>query len=452
MPMRMVDIIAKKERKLPLSEKEIAYFVKGVTGGSIPDYQITAFLMAVYFTGMNVEETVLLTRYMVNSGDRVDLSSIVGMKVDKHSTGGVGDKTTLIIAPLAAACGVKVGKMSGRGLGHTGGTLDKMESIPGMRVNLSKTEFFDIVNTIGVCVIGQTGNICPADKKMYALRDVTATVQSLPLIASSVMSKKLAAGADCILLDVKVGSGAFMKTKEEAIALAQVMVDIGTAEGRRTGAMITNMDVPLGRNIGNALEVAEAVQTLRGEGPEDLTILSLELAARMIFLAGMGSPEECYTKAKDALYDGRGLAIFEKMVQAQGGDIRVIQNTELLPKAAIVYEVRAEEDGYIGLMDTEACGIAAGMLGAGRETKDSAIDYSAGIVLLKKTGDKVASGDVIALLHTSTYDQVENAEKIFLAGIVYSQKKPIMRPVFMAQVDCEGVKLVPEYGPGGKKL
>ena len=433
--MRMVDIIVKKQRKEILAGEEISFFVRGITDGSIPDYQISAFLMAVYFNGMQAQETALLTKYMARSGDVVDLGPIEGFKVDKHSTGGVGDKTTLIVAPIVASCGVRVAKMSGRGLGHTGGTLDKLESIPGFRVNLPREEFFRIVNKIGVCVIGQTGNICPADKKLYALRDVTATVQSMPLIASSVMSKKLAAGADCILLDVKAGSGAFMKTKEEALALARAMVEIGEANGKRTAALVTNMDVPLGHNIGNALEVAEAVETLNGRGPEDLTELCLELAAHMLALADAGDYLACRKLAEDKLYSGQALLTLMKMAEAQGGDTTYINHPEKFPKAACIVEVRAGQDGYIAHMDAEKCGVASGLLGAGRETKDSAIDYAAGIILQKKTGDAVRMGDVIARLHTANESKAAQAQKVFENGIVYTDKKPDVLPLILGKVE-----------------
>ncbi len=432
--MRMVDIIMKKQRKERLTDEEISFFVHGVTDESIPEYQVSAFLMAVYFNGMDAEETSLLTKYMAHSGDTVDLRKINGIKVDKHSTGGVGDKTTLIVAPIVASCGVKVAKMSGRGLGHTGGTLDKLESIPGMRVSLPSEEFYGIVNDIGLCVIGQTGNICPADKKLYALRDVTATVQSMPLIASSIMSKKLAAGADCILLDVKTGSGAFMKTEEEALALAREMVAIGWSQGKKTAALVTNMDVPLGRAIGNALEVEEAVETLKGNGPDDLTEICLELASNMLFLAELGEYAECRRLAEDALQSGRAFASFKNMVAAQGGNPEAIEDTGRLPKASVVHNITTGQDGYITHMNAEKCGIAAGLLGAGRETKDSPIDYAAGIILYKKTGDAVQKGDVIAELYTSEEGRVADAKAVFLGGIEYSDKKPEMLPVILGKV------------------
>lgn len=437
--MRIYDIIVKKQRREALSEEEIAFFVRGATDGSIPDYQISAFLMAVYFNGMEAQETALLTKYMAGSGDMVDLGPIPGVKVDKHSTGGVGDKTTLVVAPIVASCGVHVAKMSGRGLGHTGGTLDKLESIPGFRVSIPREEFFSIVNRVGVCVIGQTGNICPADKKLYALRDVTATVQSMPLIASSVMSKKLAAGADCILLDVKAGSGAFMKTTEDAIALAREMVAIGEANGKRTAALVTNMDVPLGRNIGNALEIIEVVETLNGKGPEDLTELCLELAANMLRLADKGDYATCRKLAEEKLFGGEALLTFKKMTEAQGGDATYIDHPEKFPKAAYVARIKAGQDGYIAHMDAEKCGIASGLLGAGRETKESAIDYSAGIILKKKTGDAVQAGEVIAELHTSDTGKASQAQEVFLSGIEYSTVKPKPGLLILGKVDKENL-------------
>ena len=329
--MRMYDLIKKKRNNEELSEEEIRFLIREYVAGNIPDYQMSAFLMAVYFQGMTEAETLAMTMEAARSGDMVDLSSIEGIKVDKHSTGGVGDKTTLIVAPMAAACGVKVAKMSGRGLGHTGGTVDKLESIPGFRTSLNREEFFAVVNKIGLSVIGQSGNLAPADKKLYALRDVTATVDSIPLIAVSIMSKKLAAGSDGILLDVKTGSGAFMKTLEDSVLLAQEMVKIGAGAGKRIMALITSMDIPLGNKIGNSLEVIEAVETLRGEGPEDLTKVCIHLAASMLYLAGKGEMEECLRLAEGTLKDGSALNCLQKMVEAQGGDASVISDPETFP-------------------------------------------------------------------------------------------------------------------------
>ena len=397
--MRMYDIIAKKRDGGTLTQKEIAFAVNGFAAGSIPDYQMSALMMAVYLRGMTATETAQLTAAMAYSGDMVDLSGIGGVKADKHSTGGVGDKTTLVAGPIVAACGVKVAKMSGRGLGHTGGTLDKIEAIPGCSVSLTQEAFFRQVNDIGIAVIGQTGNLAPADKKMYALRDVTATVSCIPLIASSIMSKKLASGADCILLDVKTGNGAFMKTLEDSIALAKAMVDIGEHNGRRTAALITDMDTPLGRNIGNSLEVIEAVETLRGKGPADLTEVCLSLASGMLWLAGRGGAAACRAMAEDALRSGAALAKLRAMVAAQGGDPAVIDDPSGFPAAAYEHDVVCMQDGWLYATDTEKIGIAAVLLGAGRETKESVIDPAAGIRLLKKAGDPVKKGDVLARLY-----------------------------------------------------
>ncbi len=409
--MRMYDLISAKKHGRALSNEEIAYMIQGFVSGEIPDYQMSAMLMAIYFQGMNEEEMTYLTLEMARSGDMVDLSAIEGIKVDKHSTGGVGDKTTLVIGPLVASLGVKVAKMSGRGLGHTGGTIDKMESIPGLRTSIPKEEFFEIVNRTGIAVIGQSGNMVPADKKLYALRDVTATVDSIPLIASSIMSKKLAAGSDGIVLDVKTGSGAFMKTLEDSIALAREMVAIGTGAGRNCCGLITDMDVPLGHAIGNAMEVMEAVDTLRGEGPEDLTEVCLQLAAHMLYMADRGEIEECYEMAKKALEDGSGLQTLAAMVKAQGGDEAYILDTGRFGKARFCHEVKAERSGYITHIDTEACGIASVMLGAGRSRKEDVIDYSAGIYLEKKYGDAVEAGQVLAVLYASDESLFAEAEK-----------------------------------------
>ena len=424
--MRMVDLIAKKRNGKSLSAEEITQMIHEYVEGSIPDYQMSAFLMAVYFQGMTEEETLAMTNAVAHSGDMVDLSAIDGIKVDKHSTGGVGDKTTLIIGPMVAACGVKVAKMSGRGLGHTGGTVDKMESIPGMQT--------------GLCVIGQSGNITPADKKLYALRDVTATVDSIPLIAVSIMGKKLAAGSDCILLDVKTGSGAFMKTVEDSIALAKEMVAIGENAGKKTVALITNMDIPLGNNIGNSLEVIEAVETLKGNGPADLTHESINLAGNMLYLAGKGTLEECRKMAETTIQDGSAFNCLIAMVEAQGGDSSVIKDCSRFQQAPFSQEVLATESGYVVSMDTEKCGIASAMLGAGRETKESEIDYSAGIILHKKTGDYVEQGTSLATLYTSKVELFENAMKTFSSGIELSSKKPEEEPLIYARVTREQVE------------
>lgn len=412
--MRMYDLIEKKKSGYALTTEEIQWMIGEYVANKIPDYQMSAFLMAVYFNGMTDEELSVLTLAMAHSGDMVDLSAIQGIKADKHSTGGVGDKTTLIIAPIVASCGVKIAKMSGRGLGHTGGTIDKLESIPGFRVAIPTEEFFDIVNNVGISVIGQSGNLAPADKKLYALRDVTATVDSIPLIAASIMSKKLAAGSDCILLDVKTGSGAFMKSEEDAITLAEKMVAIGTKAGKKIAALITNMDIPLGNAIGNSLEVIEAVEVLKGYGPQDLAEVSFELAANMLYLTGKGSLEECRTLVDTVVKDGSALSKLKDMVKAQGGDISVIEDTANFKKAEFFYDVVAPASGVITHINTEEIGIASVALGAGRETKESDIDYQAGIILHKKTGDKVNVGDVLGTLYSSSFEMIQSSEKMFL--------------------------------------
>lgn len=435
--MRMYDLIMKKRNGGIFSEAELRYMVNGYVAGEIPDYQMSAMLMAIWYQGMDDEETAVLTDAMAKSGDMVDLSPIEGTKVDKHSTGGVGDKTTLIVAPIAAACGVKIAKMSGRGLGHTGGTVDKLESIPGLRTAFSRQEFFDIVNRTGICVAGQSGNLAPADKKLYALRDVTATVDSIPLIASSIMSKKLAAGSDSILLDVKTGSGAFMKTLEDSIRLAEKMVAIGEHAGRRTAALITNMDIPLGNSIGNALEVVEAAETLRGKGPEDLTEVSFHLAANMLYLADKGTLEACMAQVKEAVADGKALEKLAEMVKAQGGDAGVIYDTALFAKASCEYHVRAPRTGYIRHMDTEAIGISSSLLGAGRITKEDSIDYCAGIILKRKTGDYVREGETLAVLYASDEKLFDDAGEVFLNALEFSEDKPEKAPLIYARVEKE---------------
>ena len=428
--MRMYDVIAKKRDGKELSTEEIYDFIKEYVDGNIPDYQASALLMAIFFNGMNEREILDLTTAMAGSGDQVDLSPIEGIKVDKHSTGGVGDKTTLIVTPIVAACGVKVAKMSGRGLGHTGGTVDKLESIPGFRTDLDQEEFFDVVRRTGISVIGQSGNLTPADKKLYALRDVTATVESIPLIASSIMSKKLAAGSDCILLDVKTGSGAFMKTVEDSVKLAETMVKIGENAGRRTCALITDMDVPLGNNIGNSLEVTEAVNTLRGKGPADLTHEALYLAANMLELAGIGDEDTC----------------LKSMVEAQGGDVSVIVDTDNFRKAAFAHDVIAPRDGYIAHMNTEGCGIASMMLGAGRETLDSPIDMAAGMIIHKKTADRIKKGDVLATLYADDEKLFEGAQEKYLGSITFSDAPVKRNPLLYAKVSRDGVKYFDDRG------
>lgn len=438
--MRMYEIIMKKRNGEVLSAEEITKLIRGYVEGSIPDYQMAAFLMAVYFRGMTEEETLAMTRAVAESGDMVDLSAIEGIKVDKHSTGGVGDKTTMIVAPIVASCGVKVAKMSGRGLGHTGGTIDKLESIPGFETSLTQEQFFEVVNKTGISVIGQTGNLTPADKKLYALRDVTATVDSIPLIAVSIMSKKLAAGSDCILLDVKTGSGAFMKTVEDSIRLAEEMVAIGENAGRRTIALITDMDIPLGNNIGNSLEVIEAVETLSGRGPKDLTEVCVRLASNMLYMAGKGNIEVCEKLAKEAIANGTALEALKAMVKAQGGDVSVIEDAGRFEKARFCKYIVAPKSGYITQMDTEACGVASSLLGAGRATKEDSIDYTAGIILKKKTGDFVEQNEIIAELYTSDETKFAAAEAKYCDAICIADEAPEKKPLIYARVTKEGIE------------
>ncbi|MFR8003433.1 MAG: pyrimidine-nucleoside phosphorylase [Hydrogeniiclostridium sp.] len=428
--MRMYDILLKKKRGQELSERELHFFVEGYTRGEIPDYQASALLMAICLNGMTERETTYLTVAMAESGDMLDLSSLEGITVDKHSTGGVGDKTTLIVIPILASLGLKAAKMSGRGLGHTGGTIDKLESIPGFCTELSREEFLKTVKKTGAAIAGQTGNLVPADKKLYALRDVTATVESIPLIASSIMSKKLAAGAQCILLDVKAGSGAFMKTLEEAQELARVMTEIGNRAGRRTGALITNMDRPLGYAVGNALEVAEACETLRGRGPEDLTEICIRLAGGLLQLAGFcKEKEEACERAKAQLKNGCALAKWKEMIAAQGGDAQFAENPNRLPKAEKKLFLFAEEEGYIASLNTEKCGEASVLLGAGRERKGDPIDPAAGILLKKKPGDFVRQGDILAELHFSGKVDPTVAQEILQKAYSVSLYKPELSPL-----------------------
>lgn len=436
--MRMYDIIHKKREGGELTDEEIRFFVQGYTQGEIPDYQASALLMAIFFQGMTRRETGALTLEMANSGDRVDLSSIPGVKVDKHSTGGVGDKTSLILGPIAAACGVKIAKMSGRGLGHTGGTVDKLESIPGLRTAIPREEFFRIVRETGLAIIGQSGNLCPADKKLYALRDVTATVESLPLIASSIMSKKIAAGADAILLDVKMGSGAFMKTLEDSRALAKEMVRIGEQVGRRTVALITDMDMPLGCYIGNALEVQEACQVLSGKGDQRLRALCLELSANMIYLGGQAADmAEARAKVVAVVRSGQALEKFRQMVEAQGGDGSYISNPEKFQISPVCLEVTAPAKGYITRLNAEECGLAAVELGAGRETKDSAIDPGAGIVLLKNKGDAVEQGQPIARLYAKSEELCQRGKERFLSALEVGDCAPDVGPMILERIEGE---------------
>lgn len=436
--MNMYDIIMKKRNGGELTGDEIRFFVAGSCDGSIPDYQISALLMAIWFRGMSEKETLELTMQMLLSGDTVDLSDIKGLKVDKHSTGGVGDKTTLAVAPIAAACGLKVAKMSGRGLGHTGGTIDKLESIPGFNASLSRRDFIDIVNNTGLCVAGQTENLVPADKKLYGLRDVTATVDSLPLIAASIMSKKLAAGADIILLDVKYGSGSFMGEPENALKLAEQMVKIGAGAGKRTAAVITNMDMPLGSSVGNSLEVVEAINTLRGEGSRDFLQLVLALSAQLLYMSGKGDRAFCEKLAEDAVLSGSALSKLREMIIAQGGDASYIDEPCRFPKAAFIEPVISPSDGYIQKMDTASIGRISVALGAGRDVAGGKIDHSAGLVLNKKTGDEVKKGDVLAWLHTNRRQVLEPARSAYLTSLSVSGERPQEMPLIYASVDSSG--------------
>ena len=433
--MRMYDVIAKKRDGGELSREEIAFFIHGYVKGEIPDYQVSALAMAIYLRGMTPQETAWLTMEMEHSGDTVDLSAVEGVKADKHSTGGVGDKTTLVLAPIAASLGVRMAKMSGRGLGHTGGTIDKLESIPGLRTDLSRDEFLGIVRDIGLCIAAQSGNLVPADKKLYALRDVTATVESMPLIASSIMSKKLAAGADCILLDVKTGSGAFMKTLEDSCVLAKAMVDIASHAGKWAAALITEMDRPLGSAVGNALEVMEACETLQGRGPEDLTELCLELAAGILVMAGKAeSLEQARSLAQGQIANGQAFEKFRQMVQAQGGDVSALTDYDALLAPVVRYEVRARQEGFLQSLNTEQCGIASVALGAGREKKEDAIDYSAGILLKKKPGDFVHAGDILAEFHAASETLCRDAEEIFQNALQYGEQAPQLRPLILDRI------------------
>ncbi len=423
--MRMYDIIKKKRDGGELSQEEIEFFIKGYVDGSIPDYQASAFCMAVFYTGMTEKETADLTLAMAHSGDTVDLSRFGNLTADKHSTGGVGDKTTLIVAPIAASLGCIMAKMSGRGLGHTGGTIDKLESIDGFNTALSPEDFFKQVEKTGIAVVGQTGNLTPADKKLYALRDVTATVDSMPLIASSIMSKKLAAGAHTIVLDVKCGSGAFMKTPEDAENLAREMVKIGNNCGRNTAAVITNMNRPLGNNIGNSLEVMEAIDVLTGNGPEDLREVCLTLATQIVALSKNISETEARKLTEDALNSGKALKKFKEWIVSQGAK----KDMPVFKKATHKHEIKSSVDGYIVKTDAEKIGISAVILGAGREKKDDTIDMSAGIILSKKTGDKVNKGDVIATLYSCNENSFASSEEKFLSALEFCQTKPTEEPL-----------------------
>ncbi len=438
--MRMYDIIAKKKAGKPLHDEEIKWVVQGFTSGRIPDYQMSALAMAICFTGMNSAETAVLTRAMADSGDCLDLAGIEGITVDKHSTGGVGDKTTIVAAPMLAACGLVVAKMSGRGLGFTGGTIDKLESIPGLRTDLSGEEFYRQVSDISIVLAGQSAVLAPADKKLYALRDVTATVDSLPLIASSIMSKKLAAGSRIIELDVKCGSGAFMPTLDSALELASAMVDIGRRSGRKTSAVVSDMSRPLGFAIGNALEVAEAVQTLKGGGPDDLRELCVALVGGALSVAYGIDEQEGEERALQSIHDGSAYAKLCEMVKAQGGDVCCLEDTERLPRAEIMAEVRSLEDGYITAMQANDVGVASMILGAGRDTKEAQIDFGAGILLQKQVGDRVQKGEVIARFYTSQETQLPSAEEQFRSALSFGQSPPPKTPLLLARVSEQGVE------------
>lgn len=426
--MRMVDVIAKKRDGNELTKEEIEFFVKGYTAGDIPDYQASSLAMAIYFQDMTDEERANLTMAMVESGDQIDLSEIEGIKVDKHSTGGVGDTTTLVLAPLVAALDVPVAKMSGRGLGHTGGTIDKLEAVEGFHVEISEQEFIDLVNKDKVAVIGQTGNLTPADKKLYGLRDVTGTVNSIPLIASSIMSKKIAAGADAIVLDVKTGAGAFMKTIEDSELLAHAMVKIGNNVGRNTMAIISDMSQPLGRAIGNGLEVKEAIDTLKGEGPEDLMELVLTLGSQMVVLAKKAETlDEAREKLLEVIHNGKALEKFKVFLENQGGDGSVVDDVTKLPQAQYTFEVKAETSGYVSHIVADEIGVASMLLGAGRATKDDIIDLAVGLVLNKKVGDKVEAGESLVTIYANQED-VKDVEAKILENITISdeQVKPTL--------------------------
>jgi pyrimidine-nucleoside phosphorylase len=437
--LRAVDIIRSKRDGETLSQDAIEAFIQGITDGSWADYQASALLMAIVLRGMTAEETSGLTAAMVRSGRRLDLSSIPGTKVGKHSTGGVGDKVSIVLAPLAAACGVVVPKMSGRGLGHTGGTLDKLQAIPGFRVNLGPDEFIAVLREVGCCLISQTDDIVPADKRLYALRDVTATIESIPLISASVMSKKLAEGSDAVVLDVKCGSGAFMKQPDEALALARSLVAIGEAHGVRTEAFITRMDTPLGTTVGNALEIAECIATLKGDGPPDLEALILRLGARMVQLAdraiGDGEAEAC---VRDGLRSGAALRKFGHMLERQGGDARVIDDPTRMPQARQRRGVEASASGYLSRLDAEAVGRAAAMLGAGRDRVDAAIDLAAGVTVVKKPGDAVNRGDEVLVLHYNDEQQLDEATRLARSAIEIAEAPEAPAPLVLGWVHAQG--------------
>ncbi|MBU0905213.1 MAG: pyrimidine-nucleoside phosphorylase [Firmicutes bacterium] len=434
--MRMVDLIEKKRDGSALTNEEIRFFINEYTKGEIPDYQVSALLMAIYFQDMNDQERADLTLAMVESGDQIHLTEIEGIKVDKHSTGGVGDTTTLVLGPLVAACGVPVAKMSGRGLGHTGGTIDKLEAIEGFHVELTTEQFTKQVNEFKLAVIGQSGNLTPADKKLYALRDVTGTVNSIPLIASSIMSKKIAAGADAIVLDVKTGEGAFMKTVEDSRALAKAMVQIGNNVGRQTMAIISDMSQPLGFAIGNALEVKEAIDTLRGKGPADLTELCLVLGSQMVVVGGKAKNlEEARKMLLEVIENGKALEVFKDFIQAQGGNPAVVDQPELLPQAAFTFEVPSKESGFVSFIEADEVGTAAMLLGAGRATKESEIDLAVGIVLHKKVGDSVEAGESLATIHANT-ENIQQVLEILYKHIEFSAE-PVTPPNLIEEIITE---------------
>ena len=432
--MRMYDIIKKKRDGEELSAEEIRWFVDGYSKGDIPDYQAAALCMAIYFKNMTIRETTDLTLAVRDSGEKLDFSAVNGIRVDKHSTGGVGDKTSFVVAPIVASLGIKVAKMSGRGLGHTGGTVDKLESIDGFKTTLSEEDFIKQVNEIGIAIIGQSKQLAPADKKLYALRDVTATVDSMPLIASSIMGKKLAADDDCIVLDVKTGSGSFMKSIEDSKNLASIMVDIGKRSGKKMTALITDMDRPLGNAIGNSLEVIEAIETLKGNGPKDLYDLSIALSANMLYLAGKGEYSRCEEMAKMSISDGTALAKLTEMVKAQGGNGDYIVNTDNFKKAGYAYSVLSENAGYIQSVNAEAYGLASLNLGAGRSKIEDKIDYTAGIILKKKTGDFVQKGEEIATLYANDKKLFERSKEIILNATKTGEEKPQPRPLIFATI------------------
>lgn len=443
--IRMYDLIQKKKEGKALTTEEINFMIDGFTKGEIPNEQLSAFSMAVYFKGMNAAETSALTMAMVNSGDTVDLSGIEGVKMDKHSTGGVGDKTTFIVMSIVASLGVSVAKMSGRGLGHTGGTLDKVEAIPGVKIEFEPEEFLNIVREVGACLAGQTAELAPADKKLYALRDVTATVDNISLIAASVMSKKIASGADGIVLDVKTGSGAFMKSFEDSLALAEAMVAIGENCGRKMAALITDMNIPTGKAIGNALEVIEAVDVLKGSGPADLRDICIELSANMVHLATGKEIQGCRQQVRDQIKSGAAFEKFVEIIAAQSGDTKYLHDTGLFEKASITYDVIAPVTGYISHMNAEGCGLASCMLGAGRLRVDDVIDYSAGIVLKFKTGDRVNKGDVLATFHTNDEASIKSAEAVFLKGFEFTTVAPTVPPLIYARVTNKEVERIDQH-------